>query len=101
MLALTAILVWVSLPCNAAADPATGFSPFRQAEAAQAQAEPEKIYSGPKDIKERIAIFVFLGWLWLSILVLIYVLRLKIRESDRLNNLGYFETDNNTAPPEG
>ena len=66
-----------------------------------ADAEAAKVHPGPQDIKERIAIYVFLGWLWLSILVLIYLLRLKIRESDRLNNFAYFDTDNvrGTTPP--
>jgi hypothetical protein len=55
--------------------------------------ELEKSLPGPKDIVERVAIYVFLGWLWLSILVLIYALRLKIRESDRLHDFAYFDTD--------
>jgi hypothetical protein len=64
--------------------------------------EPElgEIQSGPKDIKERIATYVFLSWLWLSVLVLIYILRLKIKESDRLNNFAYFDTDKET-PQQG
>ena len=52
--------------------------------------EPEKTYGGPKNITEHIAIYVFLGWLWLSILVLIYLLRLKVKECDRLNNFEYY-----------
>ncbi len=61
------------------------------------EAEAERIPPGPKDITERIATYVFLGWLWLSILVLIYALRLKIRESDRLHDLAYFDTDKETS----
>jgi hypothetical protein len=64
-----------------------------QEEAVKAKPEAEgqeKVYGEPKDIKEAWAIYVFLGWLWLSILVLIYLLRLKIRECDRLDNFDYF-----------
>jgi len=60
---------------------------------AGAETQPEKIFAGPKDIKERIAVYVFLGWLWLSIAVLIYLLRLKIREIDRLYDFSYFSAD--------
>ena len=50
----------------------------------------EEIHAGPKDIKEEIGIYVFLGWLWLSIFVMIYLLRQKIRETDRLHAYRYF-----------
>ena len=50
----------------------------------------EEIHAGPKDIKEEVGIFVFLGWLWFSIFVMIYLLRQKIRESDRLHSYKYF-----------
>ncbi len=51
----------------------------------------EEIHAGPKDIKEEIGTYVFLGWLWLSIFVMIYLLRQKIREIDRLHSYKYFE----------
>ncbi len=59
----------------------------------QAKAEPEKIVPGPQNIKERTAIFVFLGWMWVSIAVLVYVLRLKIKETDRLYFSRYFSPE--------
>jgi len=58
-----------------------------------AKAEPEKIIPGPQNIKERTAIFVFLGWMWVSIAVLIYVLQLKIKETDRLYFSRYFSPE--------
>jgi len=48
------------------------------------------ISSGPKDIKEKTGILFFLGWVWLSIFVLIYFLRQKIKETDRLYQSGYY-----------
>jgi hypothetical protein len=56
----------------------------------QAQTQPEKIVPGPQNIKERTAVYVFLGWLWVSIAVLVYFLRLKIKEIDRVYNLRFF-----------
>ena len=44
----------------------------------------EKIVPGPQGIKESTGIYVFITWVWLAILVLVYFLRLKIKEIDRL-----------------
>ena len=44
----------------------------------------EKIIPGPQGIKESTGIYVFITWVWLAILVLVYFLRLKIKEIDRL-----------------
>ncbi len=55
--------------------------------------EEESIVPAPKDIIEATAIYIFLGWIWLSILILIFFLRLKIKEVDRLHDLGYFSED--------
>ena len=54
---------------------------------------PEVIVPAPKDIKEATAIYVFLGWMWLSILVLIYLLRLKVKETDRIHQLKFFSKE--------
>ena len=103
VLVLCAVFLWLSTPGPAEAWPTRGLTTLSQEETTAAPAEteaqepePEEIRSGPKDIQERIAAYVFLGWLWLSILVLIYVLRLKIKESDRLNSIAYFDTDKET-----
>ena len=55
--------------------------------------QPEEISAGPRNIKEKTAVFVFLGWLWLSILVLIYFLQQKIKEVDRLQAMKFFEAE--------
>ncbi len=49
-----------------------------------------KIIPSPKNIKERTGIYVFLGWMWLSIIVLVYILKLKIDEVDRLLHIKFF-----------
>ena len=58
--------------------------------AALVQVQPEKIVHGPRNIKERTAIYVFVGWLWAAIVVLIYITRLEIKEADRLLNLKFY-----------
>jgi len=55
-----------------------------------AQTKPEKIIPSPQNIKESTAIYVFVGWMWASIFILIYFLKLKIKESDRLFKLKFF-----------
>ena len=59
----------------------------------QAKEEPEKIVASPQNIKEETGIFVFVGWMWLCIIVLIFFLRLKIREADRLFRLKFFSDE--------
>ena len=49
-----------------------------------AKPEADRLIPAPENIKEGTAIYVFLGWMWLSVAVLIYFLRLKIKEVDRL-----------------
>jgi hypothetical protein len=56
----------------------------------QAQAPPDKISAGPQNIRERTAVFVFVGWLWAAIFVLICITRLEIKEADRLLDLKFY-----------
>lgn len=51
------------------------------------------IKPAPRDIKEAIGIYVFIGWMWISIFVLIYILTQKIKEIDRIHRLKYFSSD--------
>ncbi|MFP4082389.1 MAG: hypothetical protein ACLFVG_06485 [Candidatus Aminicenantes bacterium] len=73
-----------------------GYSPVQQVSAKnqeqkmQTEEPEEKVVVSPQDIKEETGVYVFLGWLWLSIFVLIYFLRLKIKEVDRLHHLKFF-----------
>ena len=56
----------------------------------QAGAAGGKIHPGPKNITEKVEICVFLAWVWGVIFLLIFVLRHKIREMDRLYEIRYF-----------
>jgi len=73
--------------------PASQVAQQQEEQKVQAEVQPEKIVAGPKNIKESTAIYVFLGWLWVSIGVLIYILRLKIKEVDRLHAIKFFSPD--------
>jgi hypothetical protein len=57
------------------------------------QAQPEKIFAAPRNIRERTAIYVFVAWLWAAIFVLIYILRLEIKEADRLLDLKFYREE--------
>ena len=50
----------------------------------QAKKSQEKIEASPKDIKEKTTVYVFIGWMWLTIFALIYILKQKIKEEDRI-----------------
>jgi hypothetical protein len=58
----------------------------------QSEQVPDKITSGPKNIIESVGIYIFLGWMWLSILIFILFLKLKVNEADRLHHLKYYST---------
>ena len=58
-----------------------------------AKAQPESVVPAAANIKESTAIYVFIGWMWLAIGVLFYLLRLKIKETDRLHDSRYFNPD--------
>ena len=42
----------------------------------------------PRPPKERMSVYVLLAWVWLSIAVLLGLLRLRVREADRVFHMG-------------
>jgi hypothetical protein len=60
-----------------------------QEEIIQTKENQEKIIPSPQNIKESTGIYVFVAWMWIAIFVLIYILRLKIKEVDRLLKLRF------------
>ena len=65
-------------------------NPPETSAATQEEAPEEVLHPGPKDLKERWSIYVFVAWMWFSITVLIYFIRLHIREADRVLDLDYY-----------
>jgi hypothetical protein len=72
-----------------AAPPAAAKKPAKKAP----EKRTELIVPAFSGIKEQIAVYVFYVWLWLSIVILIYFLRLWVRESDRVYHAKYYEPD--------
>jgi len=64
----------------------------QQAKTNQDTEPPEKIVPAFKNIKEQTAAYVFVGWIWVSIIVLIYILGNKIKELDRLAGAKFFDS---------
>jgi hypothetical protein len=90
------LILFVFLACSfflSASSLAQQAAPPAKAQEIQAQAQPEKIVAAFQNIKESSRTYVFLGWMWLSIAVLIYFLRLKIKEADRLYDIRFFSRD--------
>lgn len=54
------------------------------------KAEGGTIHPSPQNIREAVDIYVFLAWIWGMILFLIFILRHKIKEMDRLHEIRYF-----------
>jgi ABC-type Fe3+ transport system permease subunit len=65
---------------------------FNFAQQVQQEEQEEKIIPSPQNIKESTGIYVFAAWMWIAIFVLIYILRLKIREVDRLLQIRFLST---------
>ena len=70
-------------------DPVSDKARIEKTEAAE-----DTIVPGPENIKQKIALYVFVTWLWINIGVCLFFLRLKIKEADRLHSLDYFSEDN-------
>jgi hypothetical protein len=78
--------------CQQAAAEEQQIAQEKKEAALQTETEEEKIIPSPKNIREGTAIYVFIGWMWLAIFVLVYILKLKIKEIDRLYRLRFFST---------
>ncbi len=61
----------------------------RQEDVKKEEAKDEEIIKPQfKNIKEEISVYAFLGWLWLVIGVLLYILNEQIKEADKRRQLG-------------
>jgi len=78
VLALVPALVSGRLEARAQDAPQAKVGPA--AEKAPAQETP----AAPRPARERMFVRVLLGWVWLSITVLLWLLRLRVREADRV-----------------
>jgi len=74
---------------------ASGILEARVQETAQASLKPaaatapgQETPAAPRPARERMAVYVLLAWVWLSIAVLLGLLRLRVREADRIFRMG-------------
>jgi len=73
---------------------ASGWLEARVQESPQASLKPaanapeQDKPAAPRPAKERMAVYVILAWVWLSIAVLLAFLRLRVREADRVHRMG-------------
>jgi hypothetical protein len=88
------VLLFLIVLCGCLSVSGSGFlqevSPPVKSVEVQAKPQQGKIVAGPRNIKERTAVYVFLGWMWGSVAVLVYFLTLKIKEADRLYSSRFF-----------
>ena len=55
---------------------------------AAATAPGQETPAAPRPARERVAVYVLLAWVWLSIAVLLGLLRMRVREADRVYLMG-------------
>ncbi|MBM3297136.1 MAG: cytochrome bc complex cytochrome b subunit [Candidatus Aminicenantes bacterium] len=65
--------------------------------AAEAAGAAHELAAGPQSAGERTGIYVFLAWTWATIVFLVFVMRVKVREVDALHAVGYFREKNGPA----
>jgi hypothetical protein len=65
-------------------------APKSVAKAPAVEGKPEEVHSALVSPREKNAAPAFLAWTWLTIGVLLYFLRLKIREADRVFRTGLY-----------
>lgn len=75
---------------------ASGSPVSRPREPGQASIKPTGAAAGIEDPaaarpgRERMAVYVILGWVWLAVAVLLGLLRQRVREADRVHRMGFF-----------
>ena len=65
------------------------------------KAPPQALVIPPMTILERTSIYVLLAWVWLAIAVLLWLLRLRVREADRVFKMGLDRAPEKTVPDSG
>lgn len=67
--------------------------------AAKAAPEPQILYPAYSSLKEKTAVLVFLVWLWIIVGILVWLLRMKIREADRIHGLKFYPAAKDGSRP--
>ena len=94
-LALTLALAVVLPALLSAQNPA----PAKPAAKVKAPPAPEIIHPAFASLKEKTAVLVFLAWLWIIVGILVWLLRMKIREADRVHALRFYPDPKDASRP--
>jgi len=62
-------------------------------------AAPKEVHPAFLTPREKSGAYVFLAWTWLGIGFLLYFLRLKVREADRVHSIGLYKDQNGQKEP--
>lgn len=65
------------------------------------KAPPQALVIPPMTALERTSVYVLLAWIWLSIAVLLWLLRLRVREADRVFHMGLDRAPEKKVPDSG
>jgi hypothetical protein len=99
LLALAVVLPAVLSAQQAPQTNAAQAAPAKPAAKTKAPAEPVTIHPAYSSLKEKTAVLVFLAWLWVIVGILVWLLRMKIREADRVHGLKFYPAAKDAPRP--
>jgi len=88
MITVMGIFLWGFLVASGVLEARVQETPQPSLKPAAAAAPEQESPSAPRPPRERMAVYVLLAWVWLSIAVLLGLLRLRVREADRVFGMG-------------
>jgi len=89
MIAAAGIFLLGSLIVSGVPEARVQETPPASVKPAAATAPGQETPAAPRPARERMAVYVLLAWVWLSIAVLFGLLRLRVREADRVFRMGF------------
>jgi hypothetical protein len=99
VLTLALAIVLPALLSAASPQAAPQAAPAKTAAKVKAPPAPEIIHPAFASLKEKTAVLVFLAWLWIIVAILVWLLRMKIREADRVYSLKFYPDPKDASRP--
>ena len=91
------VVAFVSILASGVGEARSQDAPQAAVKATVEKAPGQAILAAPRTARERTSVYVLLAWLWLSIAVLLWLLRLRVREADRVFHMGLDRVPEKTA----
>ena len=88
VIAAAAIILLGSLVASGILEARVQEAPQASLKTAADNAQGQETPASPRPAKERMAVYILLAWVWLSIAVLLGILRMRVREADRVYSMG-------------